>query len=299
MKVGFFRALWGSCSGTAVFEQLKQQKLLTAIWHFVLMSLICAFFMWQGVYPALKQLTDSSVQVFAENCGTLVLGADKFEPLRHPNRARVFTIAGPVSVTYLPENAETLPENYQQECSTGIIWSGLKIGAWVKHSDRDIDFYSEMGRKVVKVDSDAALLDALRKSQAAVNTKLLVKSGKTVQFTTEDIKNWFEIILKLSVGSIIFIHIAQIVFYILVFAVVSLLMNLGRKRYFSFKELIVLAIYAGFPAMIIGSAAEALQLPGLNFDVIYVLGMTIYLIIVMNRIEYNRQKRQWQQENLQ
>ena len=86
---------------------------------------------------------------------------------------------------------------------------------------------------------------------------------------------------------------------ILVFAVVSLLMNLGRKRYFSFKELIVLAIYAGFPAMIIGSAAEALQLPGLNFDVIYVLGMTIYLIIVMNRIEYNRQKRQWQQENLQ
>ena len=79
-------------------------------------------------------------------------------------------------------------------------------------------------------------------------------------------------------------------------ACVTLLMNIGRPRRMPFKVLIVLAIYAGLPPMLIGSVAEALRLPFLNFNLIYVLGMTLYLIMVMNRLERLRQEREWQNQ---
>ena len=196
-----------------------------------------------------------------------------------------------------PYIRDNMPENYQQDCKAGILWSGLRIGVWEKAPDGTLFLYSGTGRKVIEPATDAALLEALRNSPRAINTKYLQMSGKTIVMNSESVEKWLDGILICCVAGMIVVHFVQIVFYIGVFAAVSMVMNLGRKKRFTFRELVVLAIYAGFPAMIIGSVAEALRLPGLSFDVIYVLGMTIYLVIIMNRIEYNRQQRQWQQHD--
>ena len=71
-------------------------------------------------------------------------------------------------------------------------------------------------------------------------------------------------------------------------------MGMGRPRRIKVGEMVKLAIYAGFPAMLIGSVATALRLPLLDFDMVYVLGMTIYLMIAMNRLERRRQEQEWQ-----
>ena len=77
------------------------------------------------------------------------------------------------------------------------------------------------------------------------------------------------------------------------FAGVFALMGLGRPRRFKVGEVVKLAVYAGFPAMLVGSVASALRLPMLDFNMIYVLGMTVYLMIIMNRLDRLRQEREW------
>ena len=42
MKIGFFRALRGSCAGIAIFEELKNQTVLRAFWHLLLMAVLSA-----------------------------------------------------------------------------------------------------------------------------------------------------------------------------------------------------------------------------------------------------------------
>ena len=68
---------------------------------------------------------------------------------------------------------------------------------------------------------------------------------------------------------------------------------------YSVAEMVKLSVYAGFPAMIIGSAATFLELPLLDFNLTYVLGMTFYLMFIMNRLDRDRQQREWQDKEQQ
>ena len=94
-------------------------------------------------------------------------------------------------------------------------------------------------------------------------------------------------------GWILRVTLIEVLIYIAMFSGVFVLMNLGRPRRFKLRQVIVMAIYAGFPVMVIGAMAEALQLPYLSFNIIYSMGMMIYLIMAMNRLERLRQEREW------
>ena len=299
MKTGFFRALWGSCAGTAIFDDLRFQHWGRAIWHLLLMTLIASLIMFWGIYPALKQIVLRSAAVVGDNCGELRFNANGIFPVENPNKERLFLIAGPTAVTYVPEDCTTLPENFKQGAAQGVIWNGSQCILWFAGTGGIYQYSSINGPLVpgemMQTDDPAVLLKALKKSSAI---KLNLPAGKHQDFSPSQIQAIIKLILPPGMILILFQRtLVEVVIYILMFSLVFLMMNFRREGRLKFMEMITLSIYAGFPAMIAGSVASALQLPVLTFNLVYVLGMTFYMVVIMNRLERLRQERAWRSQS--
>ena len=299
MRTNFFRALYGSCAGLAIFERLKSQSFARACWHLLLMSIISAIIIAVGFYPTLKRSVHKSLQIIVENCQGIVCTNERIEPVLNPAQSRSFVLNNSIAVTYLPVKSEVLPEDIAKDCEMGVLWKAdgrvllwraLNGGKYGVVSPMD-PFGSVNSNVVFGKD---ALLAELNKIQPL---RLELKSGEKEVLTPEKLTALTDLAIMIGVGGLLMRKtLLEVVIYIGMFAVVTLLMNIGRQHRLPFKELIVLAIYAGFPPMLIGSVAEALELPYLSFNMIYVLGMTFYLIVIMNRLERLRQEQQWREE---
>lgn len=297
MKTGFFRALYGSCAGISIFEQLKQQSFVRACWHLLLMSLLSAVIIGIGIYSGIKLTVHNSLAVVVENCGSIVCTEKSVTPSLAPEKARTFVLGGPFAITYLPKDAANLPDDFQKGCNYGLLWSA---------DGRFLFWGAAGGNKYTAV--SAALFPAEHTIVAGKDNlfaelkkiplvKLELNPGEKEELTPAKMQAVADLLL--NIGVCVFLlrkTLLEVIIYIAMFAVVTLLMNMNRPRRTPFRELIVLAIYAGFPPMLIGSLAEALQLPYLSFNMIYVLGMTFYLIVIMNRLERLRQEKQWREE---
>ena len=295
MKTGFFRALYGTCCGLKIFERLQEQSLWRALGHLLLMSILSAAVITAGVYPGLRDLIKHSTDIIAENCGSIVIAPEGITPEKSPETARCFMVAGPVSITYLPEKSGALPKDFRKECNTGVIWSGKRIGLWI-WSGGDAFQLIPLNQSM---DSLSAVTctsseELFKSFQAA--SELEVTGSEVLE--PAQLRALGELFLVFGwSGWVLRITLLEVLIYIAMFSGVFVLMNLGRPRRWKLRQVVVMAIYAGFPVMVIGAMAEALQLPYLNFNIIYSMGMMIYLIMAMNRLERLRQEREWRQSS--
>lgn len=292
MKTNFFKALLGTCSGVAVFERLRCQHGFRTFWHLLLMNLLCGIIIGIGIYPDWSAKSARAVDLIVENCGELKIDSSGITPGKEPDKVKSFVIAGPMSVTYLPPEEKALPENFEQGCGSGVLWSGAHIGFWQKKGENSYIFTSastlsgaEQGQEV----PTEKMVEVLRSSHP-----VKLNENDVQVFTGSRLMALCRIMLIIAVISISVVNLVQIIIYIAMFAGVFALMGINRPRRFKVFEMVKLAVYAGFPAMLIGSVAVALNLPLLDFNMTYVLGMTIYLMVVMNRLERWRQEREWQ-----
>ena len=301
MKTNFFRALYGACAGLSVFERLRSQSFARACWHLFLMSIISAIIIAVGFYPAMKRALHKSLATIVENCQGIVCSNERIVPVLNPEQARSFVLNNSISITYVPVKSAILPEDFQKECDFGLIWQGEgKFLLW-NASDNGKYTVTPLGKPLGKIENITVLgrdnlIAELNKTPAI---KLDFKDQQSETLTPEKLTALTDLAVMLGVGGFLFRKtLLEVIIYIGMFAVVTLLMNMGRPHRLPFKEMIVLAIYAGFPPMLIGSVAEALDLPYLSFNMIYVLGMTFYLIVIMNRLERLRQEQQWREDGL-
>ena len=300
MKTNFFRALYGTCAGLSIFERLKSQSFARSCFHLLLMSIISAVIIGVGFYPDLKRSLHKSMAVIVENCQGIVCTNERIEPVLNPEQSRSFVLNSIISVTYLPVKSSVLPEDFQKDCEVGIIWQGEgKFLLW-KALDKNGKYsVTPLLNPLGKTDEKTVLgreeLGAELNKIPAI--KLDLKDLKSETLTPEKLTALTDLAAMAGVGGMLLSKtLLEVIIYIAMFAVVTLLMNMGRPHRLPFKQMIVLAIYAGFPPMLIGSIAEALDLPYLSFNMIYVLGMTFYLIVIMNRFERLRQEQQWREE---
>ena len=299
MKINFFRALFGTCAGMAIFEKLQFQSFARALLHLFLMSIISAAIIGVGLYPELKRFWRNTLTTVSDNCGSIVCSNKGITPSLAPEKVRSFTVGGPLAVTYLPNGAKSLPEDFQQGCARGVIWQESGRFLLWEQAESNKYYVITVSNPVMAADKgevfgSEALFAELQKSP---QLKLALKDGEKEELTAGKLAALGDLALIVGLSGMLFQKtLLEVILYIGMFACVTLLMNIGRPRRMPFKVLIVLAIYAGLPPMLIGSAAEALRLPFLNFNLIYVLGMTFYLIMVMNRLERLRQEREWQNQ---
>ena len=80
------------------------------------------------------------------------------------------------------------------------------------------------------------------------------------------------------------------------FTLVFRFASMRQLRVLTIRELWKTGLYAGFPAMIIGSFFPALNLPLFSFSTVYMFGLVIYWILIISRIERSGQEEEKKHE---
>jgi len=297
MKTHFFRALAGTCTGTGIFAELQTQSLWRTFWHLLLTSVIAAVIMSIGVCSRFAKIGRIATEQLETQCGGVKLSARGLEPLTEPDKPRDFLLPGLFRVNYLPRTADGqaahLPQSFPGDSVRGVIWMPDRVGVWGKtRSNRYILSVpaAQPGQigEMREVGTPDELLAGLR-SQAALPWDQLGKEDLVLR--ASQLRSVWNALLLIGMPiALLFETLFQVLLYVAMFAVVFWVMSLRRPNRRPLREIIALAVYAGFPAMLIGALAVALDLPHLEFNWIYVLGMTGYLMVVMNRLERNRRE---------
>ena len=292
MRVRFFRALGGVCSGTGIFTELQSQSLWRTLWHLLLTAVLAVLIMSVGVCSRLAGVGRAVAEQLEKQCGGIRISERGLEPLVEPETMREFLLPGLFFVTYLP-GKQGIPENFPSRGAHGVLWLPDRIGIWAK--GRNNTYWlsilsAEPGQvgTMREVGTPAGLLEELRRAPALPWKQL---GGEERILTASRMQALWKLFLLIALPvALLFETLFQVLLYVAMFAAVFWLMSLRRPNRRSLREVIVLAVYAGFPAMLIGALAVALDLPHLDFNWIYVLGMTGYLMVAMNRLERCRRE---------
>ena len=295
MTTGFFRALRGTCGGTAIFTELQTQSLWRTVWHLLLIAVLAAAVMSVGVCSRLAGIGRAAAEQLQAQCGGLKLSARGLDPLDSPEKPRDFLMPGLFRVNYLPAPAggaaPSLPKSFPEGSVRGVVWMPDRIGVWGRTGNNTyllsvVTAQTARIGEVREVGTPDELLSELLRSPALPWDQL---GEETQIFTAPRLLAVWKVLLMIGLPvALLFETLFQVLLYVMMFAVVFWVMSLRRPNRRPLREVIVLAVYAGFPAMLIGALAVALDLPYLEFNWIYVLGMTGYLMVVMNRLERDR-----------
>lgn len=298
MRVRFFRALAGTCAGTKIFTELQSQSLGRTFWHLLLTTFLAAVICAVGVGSRLSGVGRMAAEQLQSQCGGIMISARGMEPVMEPEKARDFLLPGLLRVTYLPAAKDgvepRLPDGFPGASERGVLWMPERIGVWDREKNNTYRLHvatQDPGRfgEVTDLASSAELLTELRRAPAMLwrqfgeREKYVFSAGKMLAL--------WKLLLAILLPPVLFARVLfRVVLYMAMFAAVFWLMSLRQPTRRPLREVIVLAVYAGFPAMLVGALAAALDLPYLDFNWIYVLGMTGYLMTVMSRLERDRRE---------
>jgi hypothetical protein len=78
----------------------------------------------------------------------------------------------------------------------------------------------------------------------------------------------------------------QVIFFVSVFALIlNLSSRNNNKALLKYSERFVVGIYASFPPLLVAAVFRAFELPYLSFNSVYVIGFSIYLIVIFARLQ--------------
>ena len=291
-KTGFFTAVAGTCRGTDIFFRLVHQHPLRMTGQFLFLMLLCALFVSFVHFFAAGKEIDQTAARFQSTFGGLSVQGNRFLPELQPQQGRSLLLPDGGLLTYVPAGeTPTLPEktgsadfNYLLYWFPEEILFGKKMGEneWVSLNFRPDAIGAEQTR------SDLAgfetRLRALAEKQKAAPSSSAEPAARIIavdQMTGIFKTSWTLIgfLMFFVAGAI------QILFYTGVFVGMFHLTGARQLRVLRFRELFIIAVYAGFPAMLVASVFAAFELPLLNFGSAYVIGMVLYMLTAVNRIE--------------
>jgi hypothetical protein len=284
----FITALAGVCQGTSVFIKLLRQSLLKTFLHLLLLTFICSLFISVVKSVKLSDRINAAVTVIQEKCGDIKITDKGILPSVKPDQVKLFAVPGGFSVCYLPLGYKgKLPDIDEDNIDRGIIWTPGIIATWMKTKN---DSYMMLPNIYYKLE------DALqaREFQKDEIIPYLKKNGKVVgslnlpynKLSPEKFRTLFKILAGIMLFIIFFFQILfQAILFISIFSLIFSLIGGRRIKVLKLRDLFVIAAYAGFPAMIIGSLFPALELPLLDYNTVYLFGFTGYLMFIINRIE--------------
>ncbi|MFA7230308.1 MAG: hypothetical protein WC071_03465 [Victivallaceae bacterium] len=281
----FFTVFFGVCKGTEIFFQLFRQSLIRALWHLLLLSLICATFI-TGI-KSFKFMSDidTACNIVNEQCGGVSITDKGIFPAVEPEKARLFQIPEGMSVCYLPKGFTQLPDFDRNEVDEGILWTPGLVINWIKTQSNDYFFLPVMYSEL----NVGLQLRSYQKNEIAEVMKKNGYSGAAINIPYNFSDN-LSMAVKLYVTWRVFVWnfipiIFQAILFIAIFSLIFNLMSAKRLKTVKLRDLFVLGIYASFPAMVVASFFPALDLPLLSYNEAYLLGFTCYLMVIINRIE--------------
>ena len=283
MKTGFFTALCGVCCGTAIFPRLRHNSGLRAVWHLVLMSLLCTISSGLRMHGEIRREWTDCAGRFDAVFGPRIVcsAAAGIIPERDPERPRSMALPRSGMLLYTAREARlALPTGALSEANYLVVWGARGFGIAMRLDDRRWDAQllrpdQRIIREQLDRDGVAGFFDREFARFAEAENK-----WRFADIPSIEARGLFQAI---SVMSRIFWFLTEWlgilllgIFCTVFFTLVSRLTGASRVRGMTGWEYWRIGVYAGFPGMLIGAVSEALDLPFLRYGLVYSLALVVY-----------------------
>lgn len=281
MRTTFFPALWGVCCGTRIFPALCKNSGARAVWHLFVMSILCAVLITVGGAGRATKEWRECVKRFDTAFGSLIsLSAQGIRPEKTPAEPRFISLPGDGGLLYTAGETEAkFPAGFTSEAVYFTVWSDFCIAVGVRIAEADWQI------RVVNPDQSFTVHKVGRDGLSAFLGTELVRlraaggAWKLPQFKigTGELFRLFKHLITavVFISELLGIFVLG-VFCTVFFAVISRLTGAAALRGLDGWEYWKVGVYAGFPGMLVGGVAEALDLPYLAYGVVYSLALVIY-----------------------
>ena len=295
-KVGFWAALCGCCCGTAVFKQLSCHSWRRTLFHFFLLAFLVALAISAAsTFRAQKDVNEFTA-LFTEEFGGIACGPDGIAPAANARQPRTIALPNDGRLVYLP--------NWQQ----GVNYSpdDLKVFRYIIFWTPERQVFAvnqgeEFGWGIITrkglTDLTQQMFSTSEFSGWLKTPDNSVGNWKNMPVFTQPFTFWAKFLLCGLAITLLFGYFIGIVWltllYIGIFALMFRLTG-GAKKLASmtFSQFCKVGVYAAFPAMLVAGCFPLLELPLLSFNTVYMIGLVIYWLIVVNRNEMDFRQNQ-------
>ena len=312
-KNNFIKILISVCSGTKIFPEIVKNSIFRVLFHLILISILCAVGFVIIRTPELKRNISEVSGFLQREFGSAIVKTHGIYPENTPDKERNLSYSN-VQINYYPKLPDEKDFNIAGNLENlGFIWLPTGITGWMKlDSTRYVVYqgitsanspqwfnvtnkdgiYSYLkNNKVDSFDNLYTCLCAPLPGDIPLFMLLAPLKGGINTFYGFDSDVYFYSAIMAGVKIIIMI-IFNALFYSLLFGVFfSISGRRAPKREYTFKTAFNTAIYAGFPAIIIGTIFTIAKMQLLEYQTVYLIAMFIYLIVITQknkRVKSNR-----------
>ncbi|OGV56899.1 MAG: hypothetical protein A2017_05180 [Lentisphaerae bacterium GWF2_44_16] len=285
--MNFFNILFSVCTGTEIFPKLLDISLRRSIFHFILLTIACAFFILGGRAFPLWHSIDSTCNALSIEFGSLQIDNDGILPSKSPEKPRELFLLDNLRVNYSPSEQDELKLLDSDNSKFGVAWTPGILCAWMKLNSSDYLFmpliYPEKNITIPRA--------PMTKSEGVEYIKKYASAKGPFNFLLSKVNfSAMKPALFFYISAIIFMAalfkiIVSAVLFTSIFAVIYSLVGRDALSSLPVKKLFVIGTYTAFPCIVIASFFPALELPFLDYQTVFLITFLFYLFIVFNRIQ--------------
>ena len=293
--VGFWTALSGTCRGTAIFDELTGNSWWRVLFHTIVMAFLtalviagCELFRF---YPAVERVRDGFSAAFGP---TISVTREGILPGRSPETGRRLALPDFGLLCYAGLDGKSAGLTPEEAASLRyiLLWNSRQLGFAIRTgADEWTVMVSQtaavsIGQAVTGVQSSGIAtgemlgkLNALRsdgKAELSNAETVKVRSLASALAVAFGAGQFFWRFLALTAGPWLYTGLFSLMFR---------LTAARRLRVLTPGGFWKIGLYAGFPATLVAACFPAFGLPYLSFGMVYVIGMAIYWMVIVGRIE--------------
>ena len=301
MKNSFLKVLFSVCTGVDIFREIVKFPLFRAFRHLLLLSVLCSFVYVLVQSPGIKRDIDSMTGYFEQQFGKVLVKDTGVYPEKNPEEPRSLSYNF-VQINYFPQEpvGKDLDIDYKLN-NSGFVWEPKGIVGWLKLDDSKFFVYQALSSLSVHnwfgIIAKEEIYSYLKSSKiddfkqlrfsffVPMNEPLFgvlsLRNENSLPDYSGAIYYWsaFGMLIRL-IAMIIF----NSVFYSLIFALIHTISNRTSPIRLKFKAFLAVAVYAGFPGIIIGTIFTVAEIPWLRYQTIFLIAFIAYLIVVTQKL---------------
>lgn len=302
----FFYILYSVCSGTKIFPDLAKNGYLRAFWHLMILTLTCSVGFSLGNMFDLKSNITKACYILNQEFGGIVVEKSGIYPKIQRDKEHHIEYEF-FQMDYIP--AQTKIDKLKLDTklyNSGIVWTPNSATGWLKINNNQIVLYPVLAslsdttffsiyhtnhignyiKQTPKLTGEEPLVLRLciHGGDVPVVGAFLLKSTDNFDVLIPSLVRWSSLVImfKFFVTAVL-----NMLFYGLIFALIYRFTSKNNSISYTFKNFFVIAIYASFPAIIIGTLLSLAQTQWLEYSTIFIIVFIIYLFFILNNLKVN------------
>lgn len=304
-KRNFFSVLYSVCTGTSLFAEIVNFKIIKSLWHLLILVILASLSFAFVSYSGLKTQIETGTAFMQKNFGDIVIENKGIFPSFEKGKEKHLNY-NYMSVDYLPDQSSLDKFKFAFDTSlSGFIWTPFKVIGWLKLNDSQVVVYPAVSSQYdtrflsiypkeqfenyikysdkLEVFTNLMLRVCIQSDIPVVGAAMLKESNPFSDFIPGfALWSTFIVFFKFFISAFF-----NVIFYALIFAAIYAFTEKGGILNYKLKNFFVLAIYVSFPAIIIGTIFESVQTQYLEYSTVFIIVFVIYLFVVTNQLKRN------------